>query len=62
MILQQVQKKRYLHILDQPKKKKIVQKAGRDSLTMHKNDPEETLKFGGVVEAGGRKVDMSDGT
>ena len=40
------------------KKEKIVQKSERNTLTMHKNVPEETLKFGGVVEAGGRKVQV----
>ena len=41
---------------------KLVQKAERDSLTVHKSDPKESPNFGEVVEAGGRKVDISDGT
>src|SRR5882762_1768282 len=39
-------------------KEKIVQKAERDSLTMHKNDPKESSNFGKVVEAGGNKVQV----
>ena len=50
--MQQVQKQRYLQISGQSKKKKVIQKAERDSLTMHKDDPKETLRFGRVVEAG----------
>src|ERR1700692_776035 len=39
-------------------KEKIVQKAERDSLTMHKNDLKESSNFGEVVEAGGSKVQV----
>ena len=40
------------------KKEIIVQKVERDSITIHESDSEEILKFGGVVEAGGRKVQV----